>query len=147
MLKKATKLYIQYIETDYKKKLHVGHLLAESGQILRGIDEDKLDKNSKLQRQYLIKKVAEDLLSQTRDMAYTKQYDCSPLIKDYTYLAFYLAFEYYGPKANRLLLPFLRDVINYEKYKSDKTKLESLKKMFYDSIIKEKECIKIFEQI
>ena len=146
MLKRAEKLYIEYLEADYKKKLNGGNLLVESGKILMEIDQSKLDIDSRSKRAYLLKKVAEDLLKQMIDMAHTKQYDCSPILEEYTYLAFDFAFEYYDSKANRLLIPYLREVMFYENYNSDKTKTKVFRKLFNDSLEKEREYINYFEK-
>ncbi len=67
-------------------------------------------------------------------MAWTKQYDSAPMLKDYTYLAFNLAYEYCEKKADRRLLPFLAQIMYYENFNDDKSELTRLKEIYNHSL-------------
>jgi hypothetical protein len=121
--------YTEYIKLDYYKKLHAGELLAESAKLLLDIDNEVLNNETVLQRNYFMKKIADDLASQARDMAYTKQYDCHPVLKKYTYLAYDLMLEYYDHKPYPQLIPFLKSVIYYERQHPKGDQLEKLENL------------------
>jgi len=126
--------YTKYIKSDYDKKLHAGELLAESARLLLKIEKKELSNDLALQRNYLMQKIAEDLLRQAKNMGYTKQYDCVPALKEYTYLAYDLAYDYCDNKPSRYLLPFLVQVIYYEKQSQNSDRLNELEKIYKKSL-------------
>ena len=142
LFKKIIQPYIDYISLDYYKKLRAGELLGESARLLLQIDKKELENESALQRNYLMRKIAGDLLRQVQDMAHTKQYDCAPELREYTYLALYLAYDYCEFKPDRRLLPFLSHVIYYEKYNDSKKYLIELEDIYNKSLILEREYSK-----
>ena len=133
-LNQISEVYADYIRKSSEEKLHAGDLLQKTGDAILDISESTLDLDGKLNRRYLMDKIAGDLLKQAERMAYTKQYDCSPKLKDYTYLAWHLACDFCEMKADRRLLPFLTQVMYYEKFNEDKTELNRLKAIFDDSL-------------
>ncbi len=129
----AIKNYTKYLALDYSKKLDNGDLLKNSAEALLKTDIRKTDLDLILQKKYLMKKVAEDLLMQYQNMAYTKKYDCHPVLNVYCRLAFELIFEYWDKKPNPDLLPYLRDIISYEKQKTGSEKLDKYLSLYRES--------------
>lgn len=142
----VAKQYCEYICMNVDEKLRSGNRLAEAARILLSMTKTKLDNRSAIQREYLMTKIAEDLLKQTERMAYSKEYDCSPLIKEYTYLAFDLFYDYCEHKPDRLLLPFLGPVIYWESYNENKDYLNQLKELYTQSLALEQKYIEILKQ-
>jgi hypothetical protein len=141
MFKEIIRQYTEYIGKDYNAKLHAGELLAGSAKLLLKIEKKNLDNNAALQRQFLMWKIAVDLLEQAQNMGWTKQYDCAPVLKEYNYLAFDLAFDYCEFKADRRLIPFITHVMYYEEYEKNKEYLEKLNSIYNQSLILEKKYI------
>lgn len=138
--------YSSYLQMSTKEKLHSGSILENCAKEILQINKAELENSLAIQRNYLIHKIAGDLLRQAKDMGMTKQYDCSPKIKEYIYLAFNLAFESCCSKANKILIPFLINVIYYERNKKDKSFFEKLNQLLKESIELEKiylESVKI----
>lgn len=134
IINRISELYSNYIRKTYEEKLHSGDILSSTGNELLSIDRNVLDLNQQLDRQFLIRKIAGDLLRQVERMSYTKQYDCAPILKDYIYLAFNLAYDFCEKKADRRLLPFLAQIMYYENFNKDKTELNRLKIIYEHSL-------------
>ena len=116
------------------QRIDSSHLLNNAGSLLINMDLKALDFNCKIQRHFLMIRVARDLLDQARDMAYTKKYDLSQIPKKLTYLAFELAYEYYDSKPNNELIPYLTAVIAYEKYNHDQSQADFYKELLEKSL-------------
>ncbi len=129
-----TKLYVEYINTEYSKKINAGELLAKAARNI--LLELKLSS----QNHYLIKNIATDLHQQAVDMAYSKAYDCSPKIEEYFKLAFQLMYKYWDEKANKELIQFLSDVLYYDKNN------EELLNLYTKSILLEEEYLSIIKK-
>jgi len=129
-----TKLYVEYVNTEYSKKLHAGDLLAKAAEII--LQESKPSS----QYHYLAKNIAFDIHKQAIDMAHSKAYDCSPKIEEYFKLAFQLMYKYWDEKANKELIPFLLDVLYYEKNN------EELHSLYTKSILLEEEYLSIIKK-
>ena len=140
-LNEISELYSKYIKNSFEEKLNSGDLLSTAGNGLLALDKNTLDLNEKLNREYLIRKIAGDLLRQSERMSYTKQYDCTPMLKEYIYLAFNLAYEFCERKADRRLLPFLAHVLYYENFNNDKSESIRLKDIYENSLKLEKKYI------
>lgn len=134
-------LYCQYIKKSNEERLHAGELLRKAGNELLTFDKTRIKLNEALDRNFLLRKIAGDLIRQVENMGWTKQYDCAPMLIDYTYLAFNLAYEYCEKKADRRLLPFLAHVMYYENYNEDKFELRRLKGIYEHSLKLEKKYI------
>jgi hypothetical protein len=141
-LDEVSELYTTYLRLMPDLKIDSGDLLNIAGSILLSLDTAKYDNNSKLHRNYLMNKVAFDLLNQARDMAHTKEYDLSQIPQKLTYLAFELAYEYYESKPDRNLIPYLKAVIDYEKYSHDLSQLEWYKDLLRASIREEENYLR-----
>ncbi|MFC1616384.1 hypothetical protein ACFL21_04535 [Patescibacteria group bacterium] len=138
---KITKNYSEYIAKNYEERLHAGELLAESARELIKMDMKNLDLDSKLQRNFFMRKIAGDLIRQAENMGHTKRYDIDPIVKDYTYLAFDLAYNYCESKPSRNLIPFLTRVIYYERFNDNKDYSKKLKKIYKKCVELEKEYL------
>lgn len=133
------RLYTEYVALGTAEKLHAGGLLAQAGRQLLETGDAPLDNNAILQKRYLLRKIAGDLLRQSDHMGHFKQYDCVPALTEYTCLALDLAFEYCERKADRRLLPFLARVIYYETQHGDSARLRSLQQLYDQSLELEKQ--------
>ena len=141
MFTNVLNLYTSYVAMSANEKLHAGKLLEESALILKATAEHSISNDDAVMRSYLMLKIAEDLSKQAVDMGMTKQYDLSPEIKSYTYLAFDLAFYYFDFRPNRLLLPYLSRVIYYEKNNSNDEYFVKLKALFADCLKMEEDYL------
>ena len=133
------RLYTEYVALGTAEKLHAGELLAKAGRLLLETGDAPLDNDAILQKRYLLRKIAGDLLRQSDHMGHFKQYDCVPALKEYTYLALDLAFEYCERKADRRLLPFLARVIYCETQHGDSARLRGLQEIYDRSLELEKQ--------
>ncbi|MBK7667157.1 MAG: hypothetical protein IPJ32_07240 [Sphingobacteriaceae bacterium] len=140
-LNQISNLYSDYIKKSYEEKLHSGDILWDAGNHLLKLDKNSLDLNEILNRDYLIRKIAGDLIRQTERMGYTKQYDSASILKDYIYLAYYLAYEVCEKKADRRLLPFLAHILYYENFNTDKAEFLRLKEIYNHSLKLEQKYI------
>lgn len=138
---KIAQQYSAYICKNYNEKLHAGKLLADAGLQLLKMKEETLNDDVCLQRNYLMRKIAGDLLRQVENMGHTKQYDCVPALEEYTYLAFDLAYDCCDCKPDRKLLPFLAHVLYYEEYKTNKDYYKQLKELYQQSFNLEKKYL------
>lgn len=98
--------YKEYTAKSYEEKLHAGGLLWEAGQALLNLEAPDWSFA-----------IAKALAEQAEEMAYTKQYDLSPHIKEYTYLAHALAKQACQGKEDARLEPFAKAVAYYEAFK------------------------------
>lgn len=135
---KIVSLYTEYVAMGAGQKLHAGGLLSEAGRLLLETGDAPPGNDAVLQKRYLMQKIAGDLLRQADQMGHFKQYDSVPQLKEYTNLAFDLAFEYCGRTPDRRLLPFLARVIYYETYGDDDIRLRELEELYGRSLDLEK---------
>lgn len=140
-IKSIAQQYSAYICKNYDEKLHAGQLLADAGTQLLKMIKETLNDDVCLHRTYLMRKIAGDLLRQVENMAHTKQYDCAPVLKEYTYLAFNLAYSCCNYKPDRKLLPFLAHVLYYEEYNKNKDYYNQLKELYQQSLNLEKKYL------
>ncbi len=129
MFEKVISKYTKYIGLGTTEKLHSEMLLENSAQELLKIDIDDLDIELAVQKKYLTKKIADDLLDHARDMGYSKEFEFDPKIIEYTYLAFNLIYDYFDFKPNSYLLPFVKSVIYYEEQSGNKKRIDELQKL------------------
>jgi hypothetical protein len=137
-----TRLYTEYISLMPSQRLHAGELLAESARLLLQMDAKGLYDDAAIQRQFFLWKIAEDLSQQVIAMANTRQYDLSPAVTEYSFLAYDLAFEGCERRPCRLLLPYLRSMIYYAEQKADETRLKELRELLASSLADEEEVLK-----
>lgn len=133
-LEEIIHLYVSFLKKSVSKKLHSGGILEEAANLCLEIDSNQYTNDEACHLSYLIQKIAQDLLKQATDMSMTKQYDCSPDIKKYIYLAFDLAYRFCDKRPNRMLLPYLQRVIYYEKMNEDQQYYTELKDIFQKSL-------------
>ncbi|MBN2890837.1 MAG: hypothetical protein JXL97_03135 [Bacteroidales bacterium] len=113
MINEVTKLYFEYLSSTNRKRLQMGHKLSQAANMLLEFNPPFGD--DYFQRFFLMKKVANDLLQLTIDMQRSTDTKQAEARENYVKLAFNIAFEYCGRKADRELLPFVRHLLAIEK--------------------------------
>lgn len=142
---KIVENYKKYIGLDYDKQLHAGELLAQSARLLLKIRKKDLSNKDALQKNYLMHRIARDLARQAQNMGHTKQYDCVPALKEYNYLAYDLMMDYWNSEPNRELIPYLYQVIYYERQNpTDDKDLKELENLYQKCLALEEKYLQIF---
>jgi len=140
-------LYSEYIKKTNEDRLDAGDLLWKAGTKLLEINTKNIniyedsDREVFYNKRFFLAKIAGDLLRLYQDMAHTKFYDTSPKLREYVYLAFDLADEFFDQKADRQFLPFLYHVMYYKSYNEDKGKFNKISNLYKDSLKLEREYL------